>query len=122
MDNRLNKNQWVAVIAALAATALILWAGLSLTFSFLKGERGVGEKISSQSGGSPDFTKIPLFKESDISAKSLITEDLIVGTGKEAVKGRTVVVNYAGFLTDGTKFDSSWERNVHFELKLGEGS
>jgi len=33
--------------------------------------------------------------------------DIKVGTGKVAEKGKTAVVNYTGWLTDGKKFDSS---------------
>ena len=41
---------------------------------------------------------------------SLIIEDLIVGDGAEAVKGKDITVHYTGWLTDGTKFDSSVDR------------
>ena len=37
----------------------------------------------------------------------LIIEDLKVGEGSEVVKYNIVTVNYTGWLTDGTKFDSS---------------
>lgn len=37
----------------------------------------------------------------------LIIQDEIVGTGAEAVSGKSVTVNYTGTLTDGTIFDSN---------------
>ena len=43
--------------------------------------------------------------------------DLKKGTGLPAKNGMTVVVHYTGYLTDGTKFDSSLEREP-FTLKL----
>jgi len=46
-------------------------------------------------------------------------EDLEVGTGTEATIGRTVGVHYTGWLTDGTKFDSSRDRNQPFHFHLG---
>ncbi|HEY9721185.1 MAG TPA: FKBP-type peptidyl-prolyl cis-trans isomerase [Oscillatoriaceae cyanobacterium] len=41
--------------------------------------------------------------------------------GKVAKAGDTVVVNYTGWLTDGTKFDSSLDRNQPFSFTLGKG-
>ncbi len=48
-------------------------------------------------------------------------EDLAVGDGAEAVKGNTVLVHYTGWLTDGTKFDSSLDRGQPFQFTLGAG-
>jgi FKBP-type peptidyl-prolyl cis-trans isomerase len=48
-------------------------------------------------------------------------EDSIVGTGTEAVAGKTVEVHYTGTLADGTKFDSSHDRKRPFAFKLGAG-
>ena len=48
-------------------------------------------------------------------------EDLVEGTGAEAVAGKTVTVHYTGWLTDGQKFDSSKDRNDPFVFPLGAG-
>ena len=48
-------------------------------------------------------------------------EDLVVGTGEVAKSGDTVTVHYTGWLTDGTKFDSSVDRHQPFVFNLGAG-
>ncbi len=47
-------------------------------------------------------------------------EDVVVGTGAEAVNGKTLTVNYTGKLQDGTVFDTSVGKTP-FELVLGAG-
>jgi FKBP-type peptidyl-prolyl cis-trans isomerase len=44
-----------------------------------------------------------------------------VGNGPQPKAGQTVVVNYTGYLDNGTKFDSSLDRNQPFEFVLGAG-
>ncbi|TRX70179.1 hypothetical protein EO216_16350 [Flammeovirga kamogawensis] len=43
------------------------------------------------------------------------------GEGDIAKKGQTVIVHYEGFLEDGSKFDSSRDRNKEFKFKAGVG-
>ncbi len=59
---------------------------------------------------------------SEITTESgLKYEDLTVGEGDTATIGQTVVVHYTGWLEDGTKFDSSKERDMPFDFPLGGG-
>jgi FKBP-type peptidyl-prolyl cis-trans isomerase len=43
------------------------------------------------------------------------------GTGAQLKAGDTIIVNYTGLLTDGTKFDSSLDRGEPFSFPLGAG-
>lgn len=43
------------------------------------------------------------------------------GSGEEAIIGNTVSVHYAGTLSDGTEFDSSYNRGTPFEFTLSDG-
>ena len=53
------------------------------------------------------------------TASGLLIEDITVGNGDEAKAGQMVSVHYTGWLTDGSKFDSSKDRNDPFEFGLG---
>jgi FKBP-type peptidyl-prolyl cis-trans isomerase len=54
-------------------------------------------------------------------AGGLVVEDTKVGEGTVAANGKIVSVHYAGKLTDGSKFDSSYERGQPIEFLLGAG-
>ena len=53
--------------------------------------------------------------------EELKTEILEEGTGEEAKNGDSVTVHYTGKLENGTKFDSSVDRDTPFIFNLGAG-
>ena len=53
--------------------------------------------------------------------KKLKIEDLKEGKGQAVKEGDHVVMHYTGWLTDGTKFDSSHDRDEAFETPIGVG-
>lgn len=48
-------------------------------------------------------------------------EDVTVGDGATAAAGQKATVHYTGWLQDGSKFDSSKDRNDPFTFSLGAG-
>lgn len=56
-----------------------------------------------------------------ITDTGLKYEDVVVGEGTTATAGQTVRVHYTGWLIDGTKFDSSLDRDDPFSFPLGKG-
>ena len=56
-----------------------------------------------------------------VTATGLEYEDLTEGTGASPQTGQTVTVHYTGWLTNGTKFDSSVDRNTPFRFPIGRG-
>ena len=58
---------------------------------------------------------------STTTASGLQFEELTVGSGNSATAGQKVSVHYTGWLTNGTKFDSSKDRGEPFIFPLGKG-
>lgn len=57
----------------------------------------------------------------DVKDNGLKVAVLREGKGQSLEKGMRLKVHYTGWLTDGTKFDTSMKRNEPFEFVLGSG-
>jgi peptidylprolyl isomerase len=52
----------------------------------------------------------------------LVTDDVVVGEGSPAKPGDHVTVHYVGVsFSNGSQFDSSWDRGAPFDFPLGAG-
>lgn len=71
------------------------------------------------SNATPTSNPMPTLPPSKVT--ELKIEDIKVGTGNAVKSGDTVSINYLGTLEDGTKFDSSYDRNQPFETQIGVG-
>lgn len=71
--------------------------------------------------GCKETTKAPAGPQTAVTRPSgLITQVLRAGDGAEAKAGDKVSVHYVGTLKDGTKFDSSRDRDTEFSFWVGE--
>ena len=61
-----------------------------------------------------------LMKDATVTESGLGYKMIKEGSGVQATNGKTVSVHYTGKLTDGTKFDSSYDRNQPIEFVLGQ--
>lgn len=53
--------------------------------------------------------------------QKIVADDVIIGSGAEAVSGSTVTVDYVGRLTNGQEFDNSEKRGQPFTFTIGAG-
>lgn len=60
-------------------------------------------------------------KKTNMTEHGVTWEVIKEGTGATPKPGDSVSVHYTGWLEDGTKFDSSVDRNEPFSFRLGRG-
>jgi peptidylprolyl isomerase len=63
-------------------------------------------------------------KERKVTLKNgLIVEENTetLGSGAEAISGKSILIHYKGTLTDGKKFDSSFDRKEPLKITIGKG-
>jgi FKBP-type peptidyl-prolyl cis-trans isomerase FkpA len=101
---------------ALIILAILVAIALVLVFTLGRGGGGTA-------AGQPLCENIPAAPtQADVEgATSLQATDQVVGSGDEAKAGQSVTVHYYGRLADGTKFDSSCDRDQPFTFQLGAG-
>lgn len=103
----MSKGSSLFLMGALAAIAAV-------------GLGGCDAKSGSTSSAQSSQSTAPASSESTAAqATELVVSDEVVGTGPEAKRGDKVTVHYTGWLTDGTKFDSSLDRSRPFSFRLG---
>jgi FKBP-type peptidyl-prolyl cis-trans isomerase len=79
----------------------------------------MAERDADTTGNAPGIPELHGTIESTPSGLRYMDE--VVGGGPVPQAGKTVTVHYTGWLTNGTKFDSSRDRQRPFQFPLGQG-
>jgi len=61
------------------------------------------------------------FKDFKTTETGFVYKFVADGDGDKPVQGQSVLMHYTGYLLNGKKFDSSYDRGVPFKFKLGGG-
>ncbi len=122
---RQRRNRAIAAIIVIVVIAAIGYAA----YTAFSSQKQAANAAAAQSANLTATAKVPTQIPGTPSSAQIITtssglkyQDMVVGTGAEAKSGNTVTVNYTGWLTNGTKFDSSLDRNQPFSFQLGTGN
>ena len=112
----------VRAALTVAVAALVALAPSACGKSSDKKNTSSSSNNSSGAAGAKAGTKPTVTVPSGPAPTTLQKQDLIVGTGAEAVAGKKVSVQYVGVnYSTGKQFDASWDRGEPFSFALGEG-
>ncbi len=110
----------VALVAAVVAAPVVI--ALALILFVIEGDDGTPPLISATPvPASVDSGPPPVTGEPTLTETGLGIIDIETGTGETPAPGQTLAVHYTGWLSDGTKFDSSLDTGTPFELAFGAG-
>jgi FKBP-type peptidyl-prolyl cis-trans isomerase FkpA len=113
----------VIVLAVLIISGYIIWQS-TINKNLMPAISDLGIYPDKTNSPAPQADN-PIDNSTNVISSSMIqdmkVEVLKEGTGEAAKSGDTVSVNYVGTLTDGKKFDSSYDRNQAFSFSLGAG-
>ena len=100
-----------AILIGVIIVLVIVAAGVLWMLYFApSANNNAGQQTQNNSGSASSFTVQGV--KVDIERQ---------GTGSGALSGNVVTVNYVGTLPNGTKFDSSYDRNQAFSFTVGGG-
>ncbi|MCU0678186.1 MAG: FKBP-type peptidyl-prolyl cis-trans isomerase [Candidatus Pacebacteria bacterium] len=113
----------LSVTAMAGALYLITKDDAALTQSGTSQVATAGRVFVKEDGDQAENLRNAIVDAADSTGRlsQLIIDDVVFGTGDEAVLGDTVTVHYIGTLQNGQEFDNSNKRGTPFTFTLGEG-
>jgi len=97
------------------------YLSIILVISFFSCHKSYDKKEGDAASAQKNEAKTPSVGEEVTTSSGLKFVDEVIGTGTTPKAGDKVKVHYTGTLEDGTKFDSSHDRDKPFSFPLGQG-